>query len=388
MFAIDEIVPVPLTVFSGAVTEMAPEDLPEGASPLNQDVDFLPGSVFSRAGRQSVYSFSGLSIENLAGFAQSLPGAFAPTEVAWTAPANVTVNIPGTYAEAILNSTGSGSAPGLDQTVTATSSSSQSLLDYGPFTPRAGNEIVLMATSANAVSSITPNGANLGVSGYMFSSTLTVNPTTYTAHFTAAQSAALVAASFFGSGLGVSQSTTNGAGLTATLGLAVPANHAIVVGLSIFTIQTQPGAFTCTDDKGNVYTLIGQPFVVSGINFGQAVMFVCQNPVGGPTVITITKTSGGTIFSSQISVADITGLASPSSASHSQILQASNFGFNIPTSAAILGAQVEIFGHQATQPADAILTANLITSSGTKSPLVLTAQLGAVDGQTNLGDQT
>src|SRR5580704_18355530 len=41
---------VPLTVMGGAVTEMAPEDLPEGASPLNQDCDFVPGAVFTRGG--------------------------------------------------------------------------------------------------------------------------------------------------------------------------------------------------------------------------------------------------------------------------------------------------------------------------------------------------
>src|SRR6266404_4563734 len=348
MFAIDEIVPVPLTVFSGAVTEMAPEDLPEGASPLNQDVDFLPGSVFSRAGRQSVYSFSGLAIENLAGFAQSLPGAFAPAEVAWAAPTNVTVNIPGTYAEAILNSSGSGSAPGLDQVITASEISSAASLAYGPFTPRASNEIVIMVTDANTVSSITPNGAAIGVSGYMFSSTLTVNPTTYTANFIAGQNAAIAAASFFGSALGVSQSTTAGAIGALNFASTVPATHAIAVGLSIFTI-TAVGVYSVTDDKGNTYTQLALVNHAAGANFGQAGLWICQSPQGNPQTITVAKISGGTIGSAQLSIADLTGLATPASAPHSQVLQASNFGFNIPVSAAILGAQLEVFGHQSTQ---------------------------------------
>jgi hypothetical protein len=39
---------VSLTVFGGLVTEQSAVDLPEGASPDNQDVEYVPGSVFSR----------------------------------------------------------------------------------------------------------------------------------------------------------------------------------------------------------------------------------------------------------------------------------------------------------------------------------------------------
>src|SRR5258708_24176429 len=98
-----ETTPVPLTVMGGAVTEMAPEDLPEGASPFSQDVDFLPGSVFTRAGRENVYSFSGQAIEDLAGVAVSGPGLNAPNETPWVGPSNATLNTPGTYAAVTLN---------------------------------------------------------------------------------------------------------------------------------------------------------------------------------------------------------------------------------------------------------------------------------------------
>lgn len=43
-------VPVPLELFGSLVTEMSPSDLPEGISPDNQDVVFLPGGVGSRPG--------------------------------------------------------------------------------------------------------------------------------------------------------------------------------------------------------------------------------------------------------------------------------------------------------------------------------------------------
>src|SRR5258707_4825633 len=89
---------ITLTVFGGAVTEMAPSDLPEGASPFSQDCDFLPGSVFSRGGRQNIVSFANLFVEDLAGVAQSL-GTGAP----WNTPTNATRNIPGTYASVGFN---------------------------------------------------------------------------------------------------------------------------------------------------------------------------------------------------------------------------------------------------------------------------------------------
>lgn len=44
--------PLSLTTFGGLCTETAASDLPEGASPLNWDVDFLVGSVKTRDGLQ------------------------------------------------------------------------------------------------------------------------------------------------------------------------------------------------------------------------------------------------------------------------------------------------------------------------------------------------
>jgi len=42
------VVDVPLSLFSGTDSELSPPDCPEGISPDNQDVAFLPGSVQSR----------------------------------------------------------------------------------------------------------------------------------------------------------------------------------------------------------------------------------------------------------------------------------------------------------------------------------------------------
>jgi len=47
-------VDVPLDEFGGLVTELSPADIPMGASPLCQDVDFFLGQVFTRAGLRSM----------------------------------------------------------------------------------------------------------------------------------------------------------------------------------------------------------------------------------------------------------------------------------------------------------------------------------------------
>lgn len=49
-------VDVPCSLFAGLNTELAPSDIPEGVSPDNQDVIFLPGSVQSRPGLHKLYT--------------------------------------------------------------------------------------------------------------------------------------------------------------------------------------------------------------------------------------------------------------------------------------------------------------------------------------------
>jgi hypothetical protein len=57
---------VSLSLFSSLVTETSPTDLPEGLSPDNQDVVFVPGSVASRAGLHKLFlqAFAGNSQVN------------------------------------------------------------------------------------------------------------------------------------------------------------------------------------------------------------------------------------------------------------------------------------------------------------------------------------
>lgn len=55
-----------LDTMAGLITFASAQDLPEGASPRNWDVDYIVGSVFTRAGLQSVYTYANtLSISQL-----------------------------------------------------------------------------------------------------------------------------------------------------------------------------------------------------------------------------------------------------------------------------------------------------------------------------------
>ena len=50
--------PVVLDSFGGIAATARPEDLPEGASPRNNDVDFVVGRFIQRPGCQSVYTLA------------------------------------------------------------------------------------------------------------------------------------------------------------------------------------------------------------------------------------------------------------------------------------------------------------------------------------------
>src|SRR6266852_2259774 len=146
---------IPLTVFGGAVTEMAPADLPEGASPFDQDCDYLPGSVFSRGGRQNVVAFANSFAEDLAGVALSVPDGRAPNEQAWASPSSATLNIPGTYAAAVLNAQAGG--PAGSQLDTAATASGAGVTISVTGTPTFAPEVAILLSVDQGSASPAPN---------------------------------------------------------------------------------------------------------------------------------------------------------------------------------------------------------------------------------------
>jgi hypothetical protein len=92
----------------------APQDLPEGASPMNWDVDFNKvGQVVTRPGKQSVYSYGGSSLGPVTG---GLAFDLATGGNAWTNPSSILAN-GSTYASISIASSGTATlAPALGTT--------------------------------------------------------------------------------------------------------------------------------------------------------------------------------------------------------------------------------------------------------------------------------
>lgn len=107
-----------LNVFSGTVTIAEPHDLPEGASPRNQNVDFGIGSVKTRGSLINPFVYSNSSIGPIAG------GSAVDTNIggqAWSNPTRVLTDS-GTYATAFVAGNGT-----LTPTITGISQSGGSI---------------------------------------------------------------------------------------------------------------------------------------------------------------------------------------------------------------------------------------------------------------------
>lgn len=395
MLNVEGTIPVPLTVFGGAVTEMAPEDLPEGASPFNQDVDFVPGSVFTRAGRRNQYVFDGLFLEQLAGFAASIPGTFDPSEAPWANPTRVTLGVPGSYAATTLNGV---VLPSGGQVINFNDpNAGDSSGTLGTLTPSGANQVVLGNIIALTSTVISP-GAQFGGSGPRVWLASLPSPTTFTATWFAGLGASATLAVFGTNGGTLTDvqdqhgSTTVFTTTLATAALTNPASSAnaiIVCFEGITNIASPTPVLTITDDAGtgNVYQQIGQAFNGSGRTV--TAMWICLNPTGGPKVFTITRGAGS--FNGNtvtLDAIEVSGLAA-TGAKVSQILETLNFPISIPTTAAIAGLQLELSGNQTSLAEDAILTVtpaiNGVPIPGASS---ITAQLPTVDGTIAVGNVT
>src|SRR6266568_6742175 len=361
-----ETTPVPLTVFGGAVTEMAPEDLPEGASPFSQDADFLPGSVFTRAGRENVYSFGALFAEDLAGVAVSVPGAHAPNETPWAAPTNATRNIPGTYSSVTLNFSvpGGGAVPSLDGTP-VTAGLSSTIINPGVISitgaPSTAGEWALFASSSDTSDSpappptgftaIAPNNSHDNQAFQLLSGTGSINPTLTTAGATVWSA---ILAFFFTNGLTPAIVQTANSVMTGAATDVVafgsnlnPANVAMVIASGRLNAASAQ-ALTCTDTQGNTWTQISQVYTNGQAGFNrseQITIWVAQATHVAADTITV----GGLLAfdTGIVTVVEVSNLApGATTPGFSQVLKASNFSFNIPASEAILGVQLEVFGKQ------------------------------------------
>lgn len=396
---------VALTVFGGAVPEMSPEDLPEGGSPVNQDVDFSPGRVFTRGGSVGQFTFAGLFSEKLTGFAQTLAGTHVPNETPWLSPSNATLNIPGTYSSVTLNAPigGSGGATidrlgfnqgtGLFETVVSTPG-------------RIGEVAVLI--SANGINNGPPSAPSPGAWTHVDDpngaahSSMYSQVVTSTSALTATQTLAGAPDSwasmliFMGSSNGlpiafvqkisIISGAFNAAGspFSNSLPVGSSAGNGVMVVLCTVLTGITPAGVTVTDDKGNSYSFVAQVIGVTG--GASIIVFWAPNVIAGTKTVTWNMPVGS--VSGTIELYEISGVGNlAATPGFSQALNASNFHFNIPVTQSILGVQLEVSGHQTTLASDAVLTAQLVQPNGSLSPKTLSLQLPLADAQVVAGAQ-
>ena len=131
---------VVLDSLGGLVASARPEDLPEGASPRNNDVDYIIGRVIQRAGEQNVYSYEANTFgPNSGGAATSISTEGNP----WTETGNILLDN-GTFT-------------------TAT-----------PVSPLTTDNLQITQFNFTIPSSVTFNGISVSVQGYSPSATLYV----------------------------------------------------------------------------------------------------------------------------------------------------------------------------------------------------------------------
>src|SRR5258706_16265338 len=163
--------------------------------------------------------------------------------------------------------------------------------------------------------------------------------------------------------------------------LPITAGSGILVLIVTNSTTTPPTGTVVSDNRGGMYTKIGQ--VTSG-NAGGIAAFWAPNVAALTTTVTVSMSA---FFGAGVIKAyEIAGIgALNATPGNSQILKATNFAFNIPSTQSVLGAQVEISGHQSGSSADELLSVNLLEADGSSGATILTTQLPLIDGQVTVG---
>lgn len=287
---------IPLGSFLGLYTEASPTDLPEGASPLCWDVDFVIGSVKMRPGKQTVFSFNGESV----GPKGCTSGSnVTVTGAAWSNPGNITAHdgvyatfLPGNIVNTPSRPTGAASvfsSFGISWTNVANLSSSSSFTSVNlPAATLSGFQLTQTLIAQNFGFSV-PSAANIvGVT------------VTITAFDSASATAVTISLASSGSQIG------SGA-ITASL-------------------TNTPGLFTVGANNNTLGAMLS-PAIVNDPSFGATIQVVRSTPAGATTV---------NVNNVQIVVFYTLSL--------SDYLEAKGFGFSLP-SQPIIGIEIGVTGH-------------------------------------------
>jgi hypothetical protein len=413
---------VPLTVFGGAVPELAPEDLPEGASPFNQDVDFNPGSVFTRGGRQNQIQYSQLFQLKFPGFAASIPGQFDPNEAIWGNPGAVKNGTPGVYASAEVNRAGAGGPLSHVDFASATGTIASDLSSIGGTVNGSFSDLIIYMQLGDAGRGCTTaatgvpaqltnllagaadfNANQVGKWGVVPAGTpISINATnTGNVNYPMCFQALM---GFPTNGLTVAVTNIGGSsgGFAGPTTILTASNLTVPAGLTLIGIvasafqpsTTNPpilGAFS--DNHGNVWTQIAYAnadgFYAPDIQHygGTYSMWICTNyiPDVGNYQFGIPITNASTMAAANLFVYGFSNLSSFTSVAHTQQLQTLQYPFTIASNVNVLGLQLLVTGHQTNADPTAILTATATGPPGSASGSGISFQLPAADGTVTVG---
>lgn len=389
-------IPVPLDLMAGLYTEATPDSLPAGASPLVINDDFNVGSVIPRPGKQSVYVFDGLFVEDAATVGVDVPTN--PGDGAWQSPNNITHDTPGTYAAVTLSFSGASSPLGAFDKASAVAGITLGPTDVplGPLTPALPNEVAIIIQSDTSLNTPVPGAWTSIFSGDVQECWLLnlvaaaiIDPTT---HIFGMQAYAASLLLFFTSdGTAAMINHDHGDIDSSVSSVSVQFPNTVTPGNVLFTalIGRQPSPtgdqFSVADDSPVVYTPLS--YSASGGAFGNTVaVWGSIAKTASKPIVTISGLNQ-TFDSAVFVIGELTDVTvPPPTGAESQILEATNFRFSIPSTESILGMQVIISGHQTSQDPGSFVTVSLVNPTAT-SP-VFSAQLPASDGDVTLGTST
>jgi len=374
------LVPVDVSLFGGLYTEANPADLPEGASPESINCDYIVGTVKQRPGKRSLFYYTDFFSEKLTGFAHSIAGIHDPDEVPWTNPTNATLNTPGSYAEAILNT----ALPTVNGVTTfdvsdgATATSAT--VSTPAVVPAETTEWAVFVVVTDGFPTVTPDvgWADLAVGEHVYEKTVIASVAGGAGLSASGNWAACIALfKLAGTSLPtrIQRSSSSGSyqNLTKTLPGVVAGNAILIVERAGTNFGTPSGQTVTVN--GNAATEVASKI---GALAESHIWFYPNAPSGTVTVqLTGTGFVGNAVFSAYEVQA---GSFAPPTDQFSQVFETLNFPFSIPTTLNVFGFEVEVSGHQTDLSADAILTVSLIDpESGNPT---FTGKLPSSDGTT------
>jgi len=327
-------------------------------------------------------------------------GANFGSGTAWTSPSNVTSNNPATPASVILNVA---TSSGVD--VKGGAQGSSTTPSSGSLTTTQNNELAFTAIMGNNVnggtSTVTAGSGwtvdyspsafyksqSIPYDGtisfyYVFGAEHQALPTagafTGNATLSRSNSWSVSTASFVaGSGSAptiVQQKNVGGSSSNPIFSVAGTLSSNVTLGNYLVVVAGSLGggnSISVTDSLGNLFTAIRQDSLTA--------IFLAPITTAGADTVTVSSASSTNVI--QATVYEIT-LPISAATLNSQFLQAENFNLNVPTNN-ITGVRVLVTGSQSTQNPDAVLTVGWISPVGA-SP-VYTFQLPLTSGVVSFG---